>query len=297
MNELSEELPLTLVVEGKYTVDKKLGEGSFGKIFSGINTNTGEKVAIKIEKNGASSVLRNEAKIYKYLYECQGIPRLRSYGLEGKFNYMVIDLLGHSFEYIREQCGGRLSLKSVLALGMQMLKRIEDIHKAGIIHRDIKPDNFIFNIDGTVLYLIDFGLAKKYVNSNDEHIQIDDGRKLTGTARYASINIHKGLTPSRRDDLESIGYTLLYLLIGELPWQSSYNSDKDLRNNAIGVCKLEYSLWDLFKGYPGEFIIFINYCRSLQFDEEPDYNYLVNLLGNLYKHKGYVMDNKYEWMT
>lgn len=294
MNEESgenEELPVTLLVEGKYKVNKKLGEGSFGKIFSGINSNTGENVAIKIEKTSESSVLLNEAKMYKLLEGCQGIPRLRTYGVEGKFNYMVIDLLGDSLEVVRVKRGGRLSLGCVLALGVQMLKRIETIHSAGVIHRDIKPENFLLKSDGTVLHIIDFGLARRYVNSRDEHIQSDNGRKLTGTARYASTNVHKGITPSRRDDLESIGYVLLYLLIGELPWQSLYQSNKDARNSEIGDHKNKYSLWEMFNGCPGEFIIYLNYCRSLQFDENPDYNYLMNLFGNLHKHNGFATDN------
>jgi len=293
---MAEETPVTLVVEGKYKVERKLGEGSFGKIFAGVNSNTGESVAIKIEKTSESSVLRNEAKMYKLLESCQGIPRLRSYGVEGKFNYMVMDLLGESLESVRAQCGGRISLKSVLALGMQMLKRIEAVHSLGIVHRDIKPENFLLKPDGTVLHLIDFGLARRYVNNRDEHIQADTGRKLTGTARYASLNVHTGITPSRRDDLESIGYVMLYLLSGELPWQSVRAPNKDARYRAIGAYKRDHSLWDLFAGYPGEFIVYLNYCRSLQFDEDPDYNYLRNLFGNLYKHHGFPADNLYDWM-
>jgi serine/threonine protein kinase len=290
-----EDSPVTLVVEGKYKVERKLGEGSFGKIFAGLNCNTGESVAIKIEKTSESSVLRNEAKMYKLLDGCQGIPRLRTYGVEGKFNYMVMDLLGESLESIRLQCGGRISLKSVIALGIQMIKRIETIHNIGIVHRDIKPDNFLLKPDGTILHLIDFGLARRYLNHSDEHIQPDTGRKLTGTARYASLNVHNGITPSRRDDLESIGYVMLYLLSGDLPWQSIRSQNKDERYKAIGDYKRTHSLWDLFAGYPGEFIIYLTYCRSLQFDEDPDYNYLKNLFGNLYKHNGFTADNLYDW--
>ena len=175
---------MSLIVEKKYKIISKLGEGSFGKIFSGVNTNTDEEVAVKIEKLDENSLLKNEAKVYKLLENIPGIPRLRSYGTEGKFNYMVIDLLDKSLEDIRIKSGNTLSLKIVLALGIQMLKRIECVHLEGIIHRDIKPDNFLMKKDNNQIYLIDFGLSKRYLDNFDNHIN-GTGRKLMGTARYA----------------------------------------------------------------------------------------------------------------
>ena len=108
-------------------------------------------------------MLKTEAKIYKLLENTNGIPKLRSYGQEGNFNYMVMDLLGNSLEDLRIECGGRLSLKSVLAIGIQLLKRIELIHNEGIIHRDIKPDNFLIKPENNMVYMIDFGLARRYI--------------------------------------------------------------------------------------------------------------------------------------
>ena len=297
MQELEvEETPkMSLVVEGKYRITSKLGEGSFGKIFKGENTNTGEEIAIKIEKSSESSLLKTEAKIYKLLENTTGIPSLRSYGCEGKFNYMVMDLLGKSLEEMRQDCGGKLSLKSVLAIGIQLLKRIETIHNEGIIHRDIKPDNFLIKEDTNMVYMIDFGLARRYITKKDQHIGLSQGRKLTGTARYASVNVHMGMTPSRRDDLESIAYVLLYLLNGKLPWQAIKCSDKEKRYEAIGQEKLNVAPWTHFETSPGEFILFLKYCRGLDFDEDPDYNYLRNLLVNLFKHHGFEADNLYDW--
>jgi casein kinase 1 len=284
----------SLIVEGKYRIDSKIGEGSFGKIFSGTNINTNDIVAIKIEKADESSLLKNESKIYKILEDVPGIPKLRAFGKEGQFNYMVIDKLGKSLEDLRIQQGGRFSLKTVLALGISMLKRIELVHDCGIVHRDIKPDNFLVK-DNNIICLIDFGLAKRYLSKNDSHIAMSEGRKLTGTARYASINVHLGLTPSRRDDLESIGYVLAYLLLGNLPWQAVKCSDKAKRHELIGREKMEKPLWDQLYGVPGEILIFIDYCRKLDFEEDPDYVYLRNLLGNLYKHHGFGTTNVYDW--
>ncbi|MAV57168.1 MAG: hypothetical protein CMI79_06595 [Candidatus Pelagibacter sp.] len=295
MTEQIVQSPMTLVVEGKYRILSKIGEGSFGKIFQGINSHTDESVAIKIEKSSESSLLKNEAKIYKLLEDNPGIPKLRSFGKEGIFNYMVMDLLGKSLEDCRVNCGGTLSLKSVLGLGVQMLRRIETIHDNGVIHRDIKPDNFLIKDGSNLLNVIDFGLARRYSDKNGNHIKEETGRKLTGTARYASLNVHRGYTPSRRDDLESIGYVLLYLLLGKLPWQSIKCNDKEKRYLLIGEKKASVSLWQHFSNVACEFILYLNYCQKLEYDEDPDYNYLRNIFINLYKHHGYPADNVYDW--
>ena len=137
------------------------------------------------------------------------------------FHVMVMDLLGPSIEDLFQTCKRNFDLKTVLMIGQQMIRRIEKVHDERIIHRDIKPDNFL--IGGTEstrdnVYIIDFGLAKCYKNSEGEHIPYKDGKNLTGTARYASIATHKGIEQSRRDDLETIGHVLLYLVKGSLPW-------------------------------------------------------------------------------
>ena len=144
---------MSLIVEGKYRIDSKIGEGSFGKIFSGTNINNGDVIAIKIEKSDETSLLKNESKIYKLLENTPGIPKLRAFGKEGQFNYMVIDKLGKSLEELRVEHGGTFSLKTVLALGISMLKRIELVHNCGIVHRDIKPDNFLVKDNNIVVHL------------------------------------------------------------------------------------------------------------------------------------------------
>lgn len=269
------------MVERKYRVISKIGEGTFGKIFKGVNIHTNTYVAIKIETS-ATSILMHEAKIYKNLEDVKGIPKMLSYGKEGKYNYLVLTLYDMSLEELKESCGGRLPLKSVIDIALQTIERISMIHEAGILHRDIKPDNLMVDTKTNEIYVIDFGLAKRYVDEENKHLPMSENRKLTGTARYASINTHKGITPSRRDDLESLGFVLIYLLQGYLPWQDIDENDKEKRIEKIrerkeGMC--------LKEELPGEFITYISYCRRLEYEEEPDYEYMKNVFENLKKLK------------
>jgi serine/threonine protein kinase len=267
---------MSILVERKYKVLSKIGQGSFGKIFKGVNINTDMNVAIKIEKKD-SKMLVNEAKIYKLLDNITGIPRLLSFGKEGLFNYLVIDLLDESLDVLRVSKGGTLPLEYVLSVSVQIIKRIEMIHKRGILHRDIKPENFVLDRKTNNIYIIDFGLAKRYLTERDEIIPVVYGRKMTGTVRYASINIHDGLSASRRDDLESIGYMLVYLLIGKLPWQGIKTGDQIIRYKRIGDKKKTH----VFENIPQEFNTYLTYCKRMKFDEEPDYEYCISLFNNL----------------
>lgn len=153
---------------------------------------------------------------------------------------MVFELLGPSLEDLFTYCGRKLSLKTVLLLADQLIQRIETMHKKGYIHRDLKPENILMGLEenASTLYLIDYGLAKKWKNSNGDHIPTKEGKSLTGTARYASANTHLGIEQSRRDDLEGAGYVLLYLLKGELPWQGLRARNKDEKYQKIKDCKV-----------------------------------------------------------
>lgn len=274
---------MSLVIEGKYKVTGKLGEGSFGKIFRGTNTNTGADVAIKIDKDEGGLLLKNEARIYQHFGVVPGIPRMRSFGTEGKFSYLVMDLLGKTLEDTRKTQGGRLSLNVVILIGQQMLRRVEYLHSKRVIHRDIKPDNFIFGIENekSVLSIVDFGLAKFYISLDGKHLELETGRKLTGTCRYVSLNVHDGFTPSRRDDLESVCYVLIYLLQGTLPWKGLTSSSEESLKSLVAERKREPGIWSDLADCPGEFLTFIRYCRKLKFEEEPNYTYLCGLLSNL----------------
>jgi len=188
-------------------------------------------------------------------------------------------------------------LKTVLMLGMQMLLRIEFVHSKYILHRDIKPDNFVVG-QGTQkhrVYIIDFGLAKKYVSRDGKHIPYREGKSLTGTARYASLNTHLGIEQARRDDLESLGYVLMYFLRGSLPWQNLKANNKIEKYQKIMEKKLETTIELLCKGFPTEFSSYLSYCRALKFDEKPDYVFLKNLFKNLFEKSGYEQDYQYDW--
>ena len=225
-----------LIFFNKYKPSKKLGEGSFGKIYLAYNVTTKEKYALKLENRRThQSLLEQEAYILCYL-KGEGIPYIKSYGYSGDYNVLVMELLGKSLEKLFEEKGSKLSLKTVCMLGIQMISRLEYIHNKHILHRDIKPDNFIIGIDinSYKVYLIDFGLSKKYRSSRTlQHIKYSENKKLIGTARYASINALAGIEQGRRDDMEALSYVLIYFLRGSLPWQGLRINKKEDRYKKI----------------------------------------------------------------
>ena len=184
-------------------------------------------------------------------------------------------------------------------IGIQMLDRLEFIHSKNIIHRDIKPDNFVLGLDNKshIIYILDFGLSKKFRSSRThQHIKFSVNKKLTGTARYASINALKGWEQSRRDDLEAIGYVLLYFLRGSLPWQGLHVNKGEDRYKKILQKKKGTSAEDLCKGFPNEFVEYINYTRDLEFEADPDYKFLRNLLTTVLEKQNSQFDFYYDWL-
>ncbi|CAG2108317.1 unnamed protein product [Medioppia subpectinata] len=227
-----------------------------------------------------------------------GIPVIKWCGTEGDYNVMVMELLGPSLEDLFNFCSRKFSLKTVLLLADQLISRIEYIHTRNFIHRDIKPDNFLMGLGkkGNLVYIIDFGLAKKYRdNRTHVHIPYRENKNLTGTARYASINTHLGIEQSRRDDLESLGYVLMYFNRGSLPWQGLRAATKRQKYERISEKKMSTPIDELCRGFPAEFATYLNYCRALRFDEKPDYSYLRQLLRNLFHRQGFTYDYVFDW--
>ena len=285
----------------QYKLKKKIGEGSFGKIYIASNMESKKEFAVKLENIDSSSrsLLETEAYILKHL-KAFGLPEIILYGCNSEYNILIMELLGQSLENLFQSQNKSFSIKTACMLGIQMVDRIEYIHSRKIIHRDIKPDNFVMGRGSKshIVYILDFGLSKKYWSSSHKcHIPFITGKRLTGTARYASINALSGYEQSRRDDLESIAYIIMYFIRGSLPWQGLKVNNKDERYKKIGEKKRDTSAKDLCSGFPFEFETFVSYTRNLEFTEVPDYNYLRNLLKNIIKKSGSTIDFYYDWCT
>jgi len=286
------------------------------------------KVPVKTKERDGQKSLLDEAKIYKKLIE-QSDGEYSIYGIINMkmiqcsinkfiniFNHdindykkkinneeviepirkiIVMDLLGLSLETFFTKYGkknGGLNIKTIIILAIHMIKILKFIHSCGYIHRDLKPDNFALGTENSncKLYCIDMGLAHPYIYKNGSHIQFDDKRKFCGTARYASRAAHKGHSQSRKDDLEAIGYILVYLYKGSLPWQKIKNKNKEKRYKLIGEMKDKTSIEELCDSMPREFMVYLKYIMNLDFDEKPRYSSLINMFKKLYESRNYSND-------
>lgn len=290
-----------IIINGRYELGKKIGFGSFGDIFAGRDNVTGKTVAIKMEpRSSKHNQLAHEFRVYERLQGCDGIPRVFWFGRDGGYNVLVLERKGYNLEQLFNKCHRRFSLKTVLMLTDKLLRRVESLHSNHYVHRDIKPENFLLGLSphkDNEIYIIDFGLAKHYRDPvTREHVLYKDGKSLTGTARYASINAHMGIELSRRDDVEELALVLLYLQRGSLPWQGIYARSKKEKYARILDEKLNHSITELCREGPKEFGTMLHYARSLRFDEAPDYRYLRRMFRNLFHRLRFLPDEKYDWM-
>jgi serine/threonine protein kinase len=302
-----------LTINGQYLLAKQLGKGSFGEIYYGIDlklpkNHPDKVVAIKLELKSSSApqLLSNESRLYKYLQSDNynqnqdgrhGIPKLYWSGQQDDYNVMVIEMLGPNLENLLDRCGHKFTLKTTLILAQDILRRIHYLHSKRIIHRDLKPENFLIGNQNNNLYLIDYGLCKLYKNAQGQHIPENHNKKLIGTIRYASLNAHIGHELSRRDDLESIGYILIYFMKGKLPWQGIGDASlsKAKKYQLIYECKAKTSIEQLCQGLPKCFKDYMDRVKALRFDEKPDYNALYNLFTQCYTTEGYTYDGQMDW--
>lgn len=292
-------LYLGQIVCENYKLLGYIGRGSFGIVYSALDITNETTVAVKVEHVSAKPPqLESEYKLYKRFLDSPNSPKAIFFGMEGDYRVFVLELLGRSLEDIYAQSKKAFSLKTVLMLAEQMISAIEYIHNKHIIHRDIKPDNFMMgaNNNENIVYLIDYGLAKEYRNPDTlEIIKFREGLSLTGTARYASINALKGCEQSRRDDLESLGYVLIYLLKGSLPWQGLPAQTCQQKYAKILETKQNTSLDSLCKGLPNEFIQYLIEVRKLGFQEKPDYAGYRRLFRDVLLKNYINFDYVYDW--
>ena len=287
------------IVGEQFRLRRRIGAGSFGEIFSAENIQSHRRVAVKLESTRAAvPQLSYESRIYSLLAGGTGIPRLYWYGTDEFQNVMVIELLDKSLEDLLEMCDRKLSLKTVLMIVDQTLACVEFIHNKNLIHRDIKPDNFVMGLgnNASQVFVIDFGLAKRYRDPNThEHCRFVEGKSLTGTARYASVRALDGCEQSRRDDLESLGYVWIYLLRGNLPWMGLNIRDADKKYAKICEMKKSTSFEQLCAGFPDEFVRYFYAVRELRFTETPKYSQYRKMFRDLFIRCGFVYDCVYDW--
>ena len=245
-----------MILANKYKILEQIGQGTFGKVFKGENIRTKELVAIKIEKHEANTPcsLKYETQIYQAIGHGSGsgIPAIKWFGIADGYYFMVLPLLGISLsEFKRVKVQAPFSLTTTLYFGTQMIKRLQFIHEKGFIHRDVKPDNFLLDVSSLFITLVDVGFCRKYINDSDgKHIPIHNDRNLIGSPNYVSDNMHRRIEPSRRDDLESVGYIMIYLLTNKVKRETTEKK----------ICD------------------YLIYCKNLAFEQTPNYNYLYSIL-------------------
>ena len=269
-----------MLINDRYKLQKRIGSGAFGLIFSAKNVNTDEIVAIKLEPTAQVDTLTHEAAVLMKLSGIPGIPNLRYYGVPDHNRYMAIDLLGKSLQTVSSEYKKSVPVGIVGMYAKQMVQIIWAVHQ---IHRDIKPPNFMIGIkknennedeNSDKLFLIDFGMARTYIDDNTNAHRSNKIRTtgIIGTPRYVSIHVHDGCEPSRRDDLISMMYVLVYLAKGRLPWKAAVSPE------LVAQMKKTILPEDLFFEMPPSYLDIFKYLCIMSYDEAPDYSYIIENL-------------------
>ena len=286
-----------ILIFRRFCLLENIGGGSFGTVFMGVNVKTQKKVAIKIEeRKGEKTSLEKEAYILYYL-RGPGLPEVITFGRTKKYNILVQTLLGKSLYDRFNDLNKKFTIKDNCMIGIQILERLEYIHSKNFIHRDVKPHNFLSGLkDESLIYIIDFGLAKKYRSQRGNHVRFSVSKNITGTPRFCSANAMRGGEQSRRDDLESFCYVIIYFFKGCLPWQGLKVASRYERFELIAKMKKTTKVEKLCEGLPEEIIILCKYIKKLSFVDNPNYEYMKELLFDILKKLNLGNDNYFSWL-
>ena len=304
----SNKTEITIQEYGDYICNNEnpIGSGSFGQVLYGKHKNTDLEVAVKVISSDTSAeTIKKEINFSKQLQKINGFPTIYYTCVYDKKNIIVESLLGPSLDKLFKYCGRQFPLKTVCLIGKEMVKRLENMHEKGILHRDLKPNNLTWGnynssynnisnnnsiinnkynkLDINTIFLIDFGLSCYYLESGigSKHYKIKNNLSFVGTLRYASLNSHKGIRQSRRDDLESMIYILIYFLKGKLPWQDVKAKQKEERHKLITEIKSKVTIESLCENTPKEFAELLTYVKNLEFEETPLYTKFYAFFHNL----------------
>ena len=283
----------------KYLLMNKIARGSFGGVYFGKNIHTQEKVAIKLEQRNKSVTILEQEAFILYNLKGPGIPEVIAFGKNKQYNILVQTLLGNSLYDLFDSNKKKFNIKDICNIGIQIIERLEYIHSKNYIHRDIKPHNFLIGKetnDENLIYLIDFGLAKKYRSARGNHVKFSIQSKVTGTPRFCSLNAMRGVEQSRRDDLESFCYIIIYFFKGFLPWQGLEYGSLVEKFNVILEMKKYIKISSLCEGLPNEIPELFRYVKKLGFTEEPNYNYMKQLFLSILNKNGLNNDNNFSWV-
>uniref|UniRef100_A0A0N5C3D1 Protein kinase domain-containing protein n=1 Tax=Strongyloides papillosus TaxID=174720 RepID=A0A0N5C3D1_STREA len=283
------------VIRERWKIKQKIGGGGFGEIYEANDLqNHNEKVAVKVESSKATKqVLKMEVAVLRRLQGKRHACKFYGCGRNDKFNYLVMSMQGKNLADLRRESPKQsFSVSTAIRLGLQILNAIQEIHSIGFLHRDIKPSNFAMGRStgsSKVVYMLDFGLARQYLNAKGEIRSPRSAAGFRGTVRYAAVTAHKNKEMGRQDDLWSLFYMLVEFLQSALPWRKIKDKDE------VGRLKEEVDLEYLLEGCPHELLTFANHLKTLSYPDEPNYNLLEGCLTSIIQRMGISMDDPYDW--